>query len=81
MQADPLDKRVRRITLTSQGYALLDHDPLAELAAAVLRLRGDDQESLRDGLEKVLFELHPQGVQDKAVVAITATPAKNDERT
>ena len=65
IEADAEDNRVRRVTLTGPGYELLERDPLTELAGAVQRLAGDDQDALRNGLEKVLFELYPKPFKKK----------------
>ena len=43
VKADNEDRRVRRIELTASGRALLDHDPVHRLTAAIEALSADKQ--------------------------------------
>ena len=51
VMADPEDRRVRRIELTPSGKALLDHDPVHRLTAAIEGLSNDRQKELAATLE------------------------------
>ncbi|PKU24964.1 MarR family transcriptional regulator [Telmatospirillum siberiense] len=54
------DSRIRVVSLSQAGLDLLNRDPLAALANALHTLDHEEQASLRDLLEKVLFELFPK---------------------
>ena len=43
VKADAEDRRIRRIDLTAAGKALLDHDPVHRLTAAIEALSADKQ--------------------------------------
>ena len=51
VKSDTEDRRVRRIELTPQGKALLDHDPVHRLTAAIEGLSRDKQKDLAAVLE------------------------------
>lgn len=61
ISAVPGDNRVRRVSLTSAGRALLERDPLYGLAeAADEALNMEEQTGLSALLEKLLFQLCPR---------------------
>lgn len=51
VKADSEDRRVRRIDLTASGKALLDHDPVHRLTAAIQSLSNDKQREFAATLE------------------------------
>jgi DNA-binding MarR family transcriptional regulator len=51
VKADSEDRRVRRIDLTPAGKALLEHDPVHRLTAAIEALGGDKQRDFANTLE------------------------------
>ena len=51
VKADTEDRRVRRIDLTPTGKALLDHDPVHRLTAAIEDLSQEKQRELASTLE------------------------------
>ncbi len=51
VKADPEDRRLRRIDLTPAGKALLDHDPVHRLTAAIDGLAVDRKKELAATLE------------------------------
>lgn len=51
VKADPEDRRIRRIDLTAAGKALLDHDPVHRLTAAIDGLGTDKQKDFAATLE------------------------------
>lgn len=51
VKSDPEDRRVRMLELTPQGKALLNHDPVHRLAAAIEALSPDKQKDLAAILE------------------------------
>ena len=51
VKSDPEDRRVRMLELTPQGKALLNHDPVQRLAAAIEALSPDKQKDLAAILE------------------------------
>ena len=57
VKADPEDRRVRRIDLTAAGRALLDHDPVHRLTAAIEDLSSDKQKDLAVTLEALYGRL------------------------
>ncbi len=59
-ETDLRDCRVRVVSLSSAGADLLRRDPLAALGAALNSLKDAERVALRDGLEKVLFQLFPK---------------------
>ena len=57
VKADPEDRRVRRIELTNAGKALLDHDPVHRLTAAIEGLSNERQKELASTLEALYSRL------------------------
>lgn len=57
VKADPEDRRVRRIDLTAAGRALLEHDPVHRLTAAIEDLSSDKQKDLAVTLEALYGRL------------------------
>lgn len=57
VRPDPEDRRVRRIDLTAAGRALLDHDPVHRLTAAIEDLSSDKQKDLAVTLESLYGRL------------------------
>jgi DNA-binding MarR family transcriptional regulator len=57
VKADPEDRRVRRIDLTAAGRALLEHDPVHRLTAAIEGLSSDKQKELAVTLETLYGRL------------------------
>ncbi len=57
VRADPEDRRVRRIDLTASGRALLDHDPVHRLTAAIEDLSSEKQKDLAVMLEALYGRL------------------------
>ncbi|OYX48239.1 MAG: hypothetical protein B7Y90_11380 [Alphaproteobacteria bacterium 32-64-14] len=57
VRADPEDRRVRRIDLTPAGRALLEHDPVHRLTAAIEDLSSDKQKDLAITLEALYGRL------------------------
>lgn len=57
VKADPEDRRVRRIDLTAAGRALLEHDPVHRLTAAIEGLSSDKQRELAVTLETLYARL------------------------
>jgi DNA-binding MarR family transcriptional regulator len=57
VKADSEDRRVRRIDLTAAGRALLDHDPVHRLTAAIESLGASRQSELADILETLHSKL------------------------
>lgn len=57
VKADPEDRRVRRIDLTPAGKALLDHDPVHRLTAAIEGLSDQTQKELASTLELLYTSL------------------------
>lgn len=57
VRADPEDRRVRRIDLTAAGRALLEHDPVHRLTAAIEDLSADKQRELASMLEALYGRL------------------------
>jgi DNA-binding MarR family transcriptional regulator len=57
VRADPEDRRVRRIDLTAAGRALLEHDPVHRLTAAIEDLSADKQKDLAVTLEALYGRL------------------------
>jgi len=57
VRADPEDRRVRRIDLTAAGKALLEHDPVHRLTAAIEGLTSDKQKELAVTLETLYGRL------------------------
>lgn len=57
VKADPEDRRVRRIDLTAAGRALLDHDPVHRLTAAIEDLSSEKQKDLAVTLEALYGRL------------------------
>ena len=57
VRADPEDRRVRRIDLTAAGRALLEHDPVHRLTAAIEELSSDKQKDLAVTLEALYGRL------------------------
>lgn len=57
VRADPEDRRVRRIDLTAAGRALLEHDPVHRLTAAIEDLSADKQKDLAVMLEALYGRL------------------------
>lgn len=57
VRADTEDRRVRRIDLTSAGRALLEHDPVHRLTAAIEELPHDNQAALAGMLETLYGSL------------------------
>lgn len=57
VRADPEDRRVRRIDLTPAGRALLDHDPVHRLTAAIQDLSSEKQKELATTLEALYGRL------------------------
>jgi DNA-binding MarR family transcriptional regulator len=51
VRADPDDRRIRRIDLTSAGRTLLEHDPVHRLTAAIEALSADKQKEFAATLE------------------------------
>ena len=51
VKADNEDRRIRRIELTASGRALLDHDPVHRLTAAIEMLSADKQKDFAAALE------------------------------
>src|SRR5690606_30806945 len=51
VKADDVDRRVRRLDLTSAGRALLEHDPVHRLTAAIEALGADRKKDLAGALE------------------------------
>jgi DNA-binding MarR family transcriptional regulator len=51
VKADAEDRRIRRIDLTPAGKALLDHDPVHRLTAAIAGLSADKQKDFAATLE------------------------------
>ena len=51
VKTDSEDRRIRRIDLTSAGKALLDHDPVHRLTAAIESLSGEKQREFAAILE------------------------------
>jgi DNA-binding MarR family transcriptional regulator len=58
VRADPEDRRVRLIDLTSAGAALLDHDPVHRLTAAIDALGSDRRKELAVALETLYGRLN-----------------------
>lgn len=57
VKADPEDRRIRRIELTSAGRSLLDHDPVHRLTSAIEGLSSDRQKELAATLELLYSQL------------------------
>ena len=57
VKADNEDRRVRRIELTASGRALLDHDPVHRLTAAIEALSADKQKDFAATLEMLYGRL------------------------
>ena len=57
VKADPEDRRIRRIDLTSAGRALLDHDPVHRLTAAIEALSAEKQRDFAAILETLYGRL------------------------
>jgi DNA-binding MarR family transcriptional regulator len=57
VKADPEDRRVRRIDLTAAGRALLEHDPVHRLTAAIEDLSSEKQKDLAVTLEALYGRL------------------------
>jgi DNA-binding MarR family transcriptional regulator len=57
VKADQEDRRVRRIDLTTSGKALLDHDPVHRLTAAIEALSATQQKELGSALESLYGRL------------------------
>jgi DNA-binding MarR family transcriptional regulator len=57
VKSDTEDRRVRQIDLTPQGRALLDHDPVHRLTAAIEGLSRDRQKDLAAMLETLYARL------------------------
>jgi DNA-binding MarR family transcriptional regulator len=57
VRADAEDRRVRRIDLTASGRALLEHDPVHRLTAAIEELPHDSQTALAGMLETLYGSL------------------------
>ena len=57
VRADPEDRRVRRIDLTPAGRALLEHDPVHRLTAAIEDLSSEKQKELAITLEALYGRL------------------------
>jgi DNA-binding MarR family transcriptional regulator len=57
VRADPEDRRVRRIDLTAAGRALLEHDPVHRLTAAIEDLSSEKQKDLAVTLEALYGRL------------------------
>lgn len=57
VRADPEDRRVRRIDLMPAGRALLEHDPVHRLTAAIEDLSSDKQKDLAITLEALYGRL------------------------
>lgn len=57
VKADNEDRRVRRIDLTAAGRALLDHDPVHRLTAAIEQLGSDKQKEFAATLEALYGRL------------------------
>ncbi len=57
VRADPEDRRVRRIDLTAAGRALLEHDPVHRLTAAIEDLSAEKQKDLAITLEALYGRL------------------------
>ncbi len=51
VRADSEDRRIRRIDLTASGRALLEHDPVHRLTAAIEGLSAEKQKELAGTLE------------------------------
>lgn len=49
-QADPVDKRIRRLSLTAEGEALLTDDPLRVVAGRLSQLPSSQREALRSAV-------------------------------
>lgn len=61
VKADAEDRRVRRIELTPQGKALLDHDPVHRLTAAIEGMSDNKQKELAATLETLYARLVKAG--------------------
>ncbi len=57
VRADPEDRRVRRIDLTATGRALLEHDPVHRLTAAIEDLSSEKQKEFAVTLEALYGRL------------------------
>jgi DNA-binding MarR family transcriptional regulator len=57
VKADADDRRVRRLDLTAAGRALLDHDPVHRLTAAIEALGAEKQKELAGALEALYGRL------------------------
>jgi DNA-binding MarR family transcriptional regulator len=57
VKADPEDRRIRRVDLTASGRALLDHDPVNRLAAAIDALSGERRKEFAATLEALYDRL------------------------
>lgn len=57
VKADAEDRRIRRIDLTAAGKALLDHDPVHRLTAAIEALSSDKQKEFATTLEALYGRL------------------------
>jgi DNA-binding MarR family transcriptional regulator len=57
VKPDPDDRRVRRLDLTLAGKALLEHDPVHRLIAAIEALGADKQRDLAGALETLYGRL------------------------
>lgn len=57
VKADPDDRRIRRIDLTSAGRSLLDHDPVHRLTAAIEALSSEKQREFAAILETLYGRL------------------------
>jgi DNA-binding MarR family transcriptional regulator len=57
VKADPEDRRVRRVDLTPAGRALLDHDPVHKLTAAIESLSNDKKKDFATVLEMLYARL------------------------
>jgi DNA-binding MarR family transcriptional regulator len=60
VKADSEDRRIRRIDLTASGKALLDHDPVHRLTAAIEALSGAQQKEFAATLETLHGRLAKQ---------------------
>ncbi|MDR3436864.1 MarR family transcriptional regulator [Telmatospirillum sp.] len=60
IETDLGDCRIRVVTLSRAGVDLVERDPLRALATALNTLDDTERTSLRDLLEKLLFELFPK---------------------
>lgn len=56
-ERDPNDRRQFLLRLTEEAEALMEHDPLLQLSAALAEMEEGTLNCMADGLERVLFKI------------------------